>query len=62
MEKFTKFLELSKKVEQLKSELKQVNEALNSEMEIIGLGTHFQDPETKLVYEIARPTGTFPRV
>jgi hypothetical protein len=59
MEKFEKFLELSKKAEYLKSELKSVNELLNTEMTTLGYSTHFQDPETKLVYEIVQPTGTF---
>lgn len=59
MEKCTKFLELSKNIELLKSELKIANEQLAIEMENLGIGTHFQDPETKLVYEIVKPTGTF---
>lgn len=55
----TKFLELSKKYEELKEQMKVVSEELNQEMLNLGVGSHFQDPETKLVYEIVKPTGTY---
>ena len=54
-----KFLELSQKAELLKKELKEVNVQLTEEMESLGVGTHFQDLDTKAVYEITEPTGTF---
>lgn len=58
-EDVTKFLELVKSFESLKDEYKAKKKELHEVAEKIGVGGHFQDPETKLVYEIIVPTGTF---
>lgn len=53
------FLELSKRFEKLKKELKELEPKLIEAMKEIGIGNHFQDSETKAVYEIIEPSGTF---
>ena len=57
--KNSEFLKLSKRYEELKNEMKELKPLLQEEMTKIGVGNHFQDPETKAVYEIVEPTGTF---
>lgn len=55
-----KFLELTKKVEELKNSLyKELYPQLDSLMNELGVGSHLQDPETGVVYEIVVPNGTF---
>lgn len=54
-----KFLSLVKDYESAKEKVKAIGVELNAEMERLKVGTHFQDPETKLVYEIVIPTGTY---
>mgnify|MGYP001557962652 CR=1 FL=1 len=54
-----KFLEISKKYEALKEEMKGLKPLLQELMTEIKVGTFFQDPETMLVYKIVIPTGTF---
>jgi len=54
-----KFLEISKKREFLKEQLKTVSEELEGLMSEMGVGTHFQDPEDKTVFEIVVPKGKF---
>jgi hypothetical protein len=54
-----KFLEISKRYETLKEEMKALKPTLQELMTEIGVGTMFQDAETGLVYRIEVPTGTF---
>lgn len=54
-----KFLELSKRYEALKEEMKAIKPTLQELMTEMKVGTHFQDPETQLVYRIEIPTGTY---
>jgi hypothetical protein len=54
-----KFLEISKRYETLKEEMKAIKPNLTELMLAMGEGTMFQDPETSLVYKIEKPSGTF---
>lgn len=54
-----KFIELSKRYEALKEEMKQIKPQLHELLGEIGIDNMFQDPETKLVYKVIKPTGTF---
>jgi hypothetical protein len=54
-----KFLEISKRYETLKEEMAALKPTLQELMTEMGAGTHFQDPETSLVYKITVPTGTY---
>jgi hypothetical protein len=58
-EKIQQFITLAKKMEDLKRQLKEVQEPLQTVMAEIGLGSHFQDPTTGTVFEIVKPNGTF---
>lgn len=59
MEKQQLFIELAKKYEQMSEELSQVREQLTSAMKELEIGTFVQDPETKVVYQVVVPNGTF---
>lgn len=54
-----KFIELSKKAEGLKNELKELGTEIDSLLTIIGVGKAFQDPEDGTVFEVIVPKGTF---
>lgn len=54
-----KFIEVSKKVESLKNELKDLNAEVENLLTIIGVGKAFQDPEDGTVFEVVTPKGTF---
>lgn len=54
-----KFLEISKRYETLKEEMKALKPTLQELMTDIGVGTMFQDKESGLVYRIEVPTGTY---
>lgn len=54
-----KFLELSKRYEALKEEMKAIKPTLQELMLEIGEGNHFQDPSDGTVFKIVKPTGTF---
>lgn len=54
-----KFLEIAKRVEILKEEMKALTPTLEELMLEIKPGTMFQDEETGLVYKIEVPSGTF---
>ena len=54
-----KFLEISKRYETLKEEMKALKPTLQELMLEIGEGTHFQDPDDGTVFQIVVPTGTF---
>lgn len=54
-----KFLEISKRYETLKEEMKALKPTLQELMTEIGVDSIFQDPETMLVYKIEVPKGTF---
>lgn len=53
------FLDLVKQFEKQKEELKKTSIALDDAMKLLGVGSHFQDPDTGVVYEIVVPNGTF---
>jgi hypothetical protein len=53
------FIEISKKTESLKQQLKASQEELDVLLNKIGIGNAFQDPSDKTVFEIVKPKGTF---
>lgn len=54
-----KFIELSKKIENVKNELKELNSEVETLLTTIGVGKAFQDPEDGTVFEVVIPKGTF---
>lgn len=54
-----KFLELSKKYEELENQMERVRNDLDSSMEQLVLNSYLQDPESGLVYKIYQPHGGF---
>ena len=54
-----KFIELASQYENIKKEMKEKKEQLQGLMREIGVGSMFQDPNSKLVYKIVVPSGTF---
>lgn len=54
-----RFLELAKQKEALVEQLKAVNEELEKVMGEVGMNNMLQDPETKIVYQVVKPKGTF---
>jgi len=54
-----KFLEVSKRYEALKNEMKELKPTIKNLLTEIGVGNHFQDPSTKAVYNVVEPNGTF---
>ena len=54
-----KLLELANKYEGLKKELRDLKPQLEVVLSELGVGAHFQDPNTGAVYEIVVPQGTF---
>ena len=54
-----KFLELSKRSESLRSELKELGSELEGLLKTIGIGSSFQDPTDNTVFEVVVPNGTF---
>jgi hypothetical protein len=54
-----KFVELSKKMENLKNELKELSSEVEAVLISIGVGKTFQDPEDGVVFEVTIPTGTY---
>jgi hypothetical protein len=53
------FVNLTKKLEQLKEQRKEVGQALEELSLKIGVGSSFQDPEDKTVFEIVVPDGKY---
>jgi hypothetical protein len=53
------FIALAKEKETLVEALKIVNEGLEKIMGMLGEGKMVQDPETKVVYQVVKPKGTF---
>jgi hypothetical protein len=53
------FILVSKQIESLKDQLKELNEKSAEMMKEIGLGTSFQDPTDNTVFLIVEPNGTF---
>lgn len=53
------FIELSKKLESIKSELKETSSKLEELMANIGVGSSFQDPTDSTVFEVIVPNGRF---
>lgn len=58
-EKQVKFLELAKFLEDLDTKRKETEAQLEVLMKELGEGSIFQDPETKVVYMVTKPRGTF---
>jgi len=54
-----KFIEVSKKIENIKNELKELGTEIDELLKNIGVGKSFQDPEDGTVFEIIIPKGTF---
>jgi hypothetical protein len=54
-----KFIEVSKKMENIKNELKELGTEVEELLKRIGVGKSFQDPEDGTVFEIIIPKGTF---
>lgn len=59
MTKELNFVVAAKLVEALKDSLEVAYQRLNNTMVELGVDTYVQDPETKLVYKIVRPKGSF---
>jgi hypothetical protein len=55
----TTFIELAKKYENAKQDLKVLQQQLELMMTMEGVDTYHQDPETGAVYKIYVPEGTF---
>ena len=54
-----KFIKLAKKREDLYEISKKLGDAIEEAMNDIGVGEMFQDPETKVVYKLVTPEGSF---
>jgi len=54
-----RFIEVSKKIENIKNELKELGTEVEELLKKIGVGKSFQDPEDGTVFEIIIPEGTF---
>ena len=54
-----KFIELTKQLEAVKEQRKEIGSKLEELANIIGVGSSFQDPEDKTVFEIVVPDGTY---
>jgi hypothetical protein len=54
-----KFLELAKKYEEAKDQMKAIREELDLVMKELGEGYNCQDHKTMLVYQIAKQKGTY---
>lgn len=54
-----RFLDLATKLEAAKDAYKAIQDELNEVMTEIGQGQYIQDANTKLVYKICTPKGTF---
>lgn len=53
------FLKVVKEYEETKKKFKELSNTLTKELEDLGIGVHFQDAATGIVYEIVEPKGTF---
>lgn len=54
-----KFIEVSKQLELLKEKRKEIGSQLEELANQIGIGSSFQDPEDKTVFEIVVPDGKY---
>ena len=54
-----KFIEVSKQLELLKEKRKEIGSQLEELANQIGVGSSFQDPEDKTVFEIVVPDGKY---
>lgn len=54
-----KFIEVSKRLEELKEQRKEIGSQLEELANVIGVGSSFQDPEDKTVFEIVVPDGKY---
>lgn len=58
-QKSKEFLELAKQFEKASDEFNALRERLITAMIRLGVDQYVQDPETKAVYKIIKPAGTF---
>lgn len=54
-----RFFELAIRYEKLSEEMNQVREEMEVIMNMLGVNSYHQDPETQLVYKVVEPSGTF---
>jgi hypothetical protein len=54
-----KFIELTKELEAVKEKRKEIGSQLEELANIIGVGSSFQDPTDKTVFEIVVPDGKY---
>jgi len=54
-----KFIELTKQLEAVKEQRKEIGSQLEELANEIGVGSSFQDPEDKTVFEIVVPAGKY---
>jgi hypothetical protein len=54
-----RFLDLAKKYEDLSAALADVREFMEQTMQELGIGTFVQDQETKVVYQVVKPKGSY---
>lgn len=59
MSKEETFIQLAKQYEKQSDELGKTREALQAAMVDLGVGTYAQDPDTRAVYKVIEPNGTF---
>lgn len=54
-----RLVKLASQYEDLKRQMKDLKPQLEQILLELGIGTHFQDPNTGAVYQVDVPTGTF---
>lgn len=54
-----RFLDAAKKYEEVVDQLKAAREELDLAMQGLGLNTFVQCPDTKIVFQVVKPNGTF---
>ncbi len=55
----TQLVELTKQVESLRQEIKEINPLISELLNKIGVGTLFQDPTDNVVFKVTVPKGRF---
>lgn len=55
----TKFIELSKQLESLKTQMKELAPVMEELLLELGEGAFFQDPTDNVVFKVIKPKGTF---
>jgi hypothetical protein len=54
-----RFIELERKKEEVKKYFEELNNSIKEVVDEIGIGTFFQDPTDRTVYQIVEPEGRF---